>query len=155
MTQKLVDLICENSTSDQYKRFINLCCTRPAIVQLDEVSSLSSFYDKLSHSDSATLFDGDVLLGHIFDLRGIKLGLKVSYNLSNGSFSASNNSDVVIPVYTWETFNQSKKYKLPCLIGKDSSHKLLSEEINPYLQGRTLIPQLFFSPKNKSLSSNQ
>lgn len=149
MTQKLAELICENSTTNQYQRLINLCCTRPAIVQLDEVSSLSSFYDKLSHSDSATLFNGNDLLGHIFDLRGIKLGLEVSYNPSNGSFSASNNSDVVIPVYTWKTFNQSKLYEISCLIGKDSNHKLLSEEINPYLQGRTLIPQLFFSPNIK------
>ncbi len=149
MTQKLAELICENSTTNQYEKLIDLCSTRPATIQLDEVSYLSSFYDNLSHSDSATLFDGNELVGHVFDLRGIKLGLEVSYNPSNGSFSASNNSDVIIPVYTWETFNQSKKYGLHCLIGKDSNHKLLSEEINPYLQGRTLIPQLFFSPDIK------
>ncbi len=149
MTQKLADLICENSTTDQYEKFIDLCSTRPATIQLDGVSCLSSFYDKLLHSDSATLFDGNELVGHIFDLRGIKLGLEVSYNPSNGNFSASNNSNFVIPVHTWETFKQSKKYGLPCLIGKDSNHKLLSEEINPYLQGRTLIPQLFFSPDIK------
>ena len=154
MTQKLADIIGENSTTNQYERLINLCCTRPAIVQLDEVSSLSSFYDKLSHSDSATLFKGNDLLGHVFDLRGIKLGFDICYHVSSGKFTA--NSDYVkIPVYNWNDFQLLKSYKDSCFIGKENSKKLDSQDINPYMQGRKLLPKLFFTPNNKSLSSNQ